>query len=258
MINFSQTIAIDLPVANQNQSVFPHDSELELSEQLQKLAFLFSSSASCSKESNVGEVVDGGGELLDGGEVGGDAFEPQHLHVADWFPPTGNQSATFASSRGLVLRNQSDWFRFQSRTGFAKPVRLVPIPVADWFRENQSAVRLVSIPVADWFRETNPAGFDSSRGLVSRNQSDWIRFQSRTVISMESWKQAGQRQNPSKKVGKEPIIKVKYISSPVMVNARSASEFRAIVQQLTGKDDSPAADHAKAIISEIDLSVAEK
>nr|GME15275.1 sigma factor binding protein 1, chloroplastic [Ipomoea batatas]GME20571.1 sigma factor binding protein 1, chloroplastic [Ipomoea batatas] len=73
---------------------------------------------------------------------------------------------------------------------------------------------------------------------------------------MESWKQAGQRQNPSKKVGKEPIIKVKYISSPVIVNARSASEFRAIVQQLTGKDNSPVADHAKAVISEIDLSVA--
>ncbi|KAG5608771.1 hypothetical protein H5410_020052 [Solanum commersonii] len=33
---------------------------------------------------------------------------------------------------------------------------------------------------------------------------------------------------------REPI-KVKYIDSPVMVNAKNATEFRNIVQQLTGK-----------------------
>ncbi|KAM3200778.1 hypothetical protein T459_29812 [Capsicum annuum] len=33
---------------------------------------------------------------------------------------------------------------------------------------------------------------------------------------------------------KEPM-KVKYISSPVLVNVKNPSEFRAIVQQLTGK-----------------------
>ncbi|KAK3200710.1 hypothetical protein Dsin_024125 [Dipteronia sinensis] len=49
-------------------------------------------------------------------------------------------------------------------------------------------------------------------------------------------------QNPSKnhqtsinKVKKTPI-KVTYISSPMMVKASNASEFRAIVQQLTGKN----------------------
>ncbi|CAN4106914.1 unnamed protein product [Withania somnifera] len=31
-------------------------------------------------------------------------------------------------------------------------------------------------------------------------------------------------------------IKVKYIDSPVMVNAKNATEFRTIVQQLTGKN----------------------
>ncbi|KAI5659976.1 hypothetical protein M9H77_28769 [Catharanthus roseus] len=36
---------------------------------------------------------------------------------------------------------------------------------------------------------------------------------------------------------KEPM-KVKYISSPVMVNAKDAREFKSIVQQLTGKDSS--------------------
>lgn len=41
--------------------------------------------------------------------------------------------------------------------------------------------------------------------------------------------------SPSRKSSKEPI-KVKYISSPVLVNAKNASEFRAIVQELTGKD----------------------
>ncbi|GAB4836036.1 hypothetical protein Ancab_000953 [Ancistrocladus abbreviatus] len=34
---------------------------------------------------------------------------------------------------------------------------------------------------------------------------------------------------------KEPL-RVKYISSPIMVSARSESEFRAVVQELTGKD----------------------
>lgn len=43
------------------------------------------------------------------------------------------------------------------------------------------------------------------------------------------------KQNPTGKSSKEPI-KVKYISSPVLVNAKNASEFRSIVQELTGKD----------------------
>lgn len=34
---------------------------------------------------------------------------------------------------------------------------------------------------------------------------------------------------------KEPM-KVKYISSPIMVNAKNADEFRSIVQELTGKN----------------------
>ncbi|PON73460.1 VQ motif containing protein [Trema orientale] len=37
------------------------------------------------------------------------------------------------------------------------------------------------------------------------------------------------------KAKKKPI-KIKYISSPMMVHAKNASEFRAIVQQLTGKN----------------------
>lgn len=43
-----------------------------------------------------------------------------------------------------------------------------------------------------------------------------------------------QNQNPTK-VQRKPI-KVKYISSPMMIKASSALEFRAIVQQLTGFD----------------------
>lgn len=44
------------------------------------------------------------------------------------------------------------------------------------------------------------------------------------------------RQNPSPatKVKREPM-KIKYISSPMLVKARNASEFRAIVQELTGQ-----------------------
>ncbi|KAK4371354.1 hypothetical protein RND71_010829 [Anisodus tanguticus] len=40
-----------------------------------------------------------------------------------------------------------------------------------------------------------------------------------------------QKQNPKRR---EPI-KVKYIDSPMMVNVKNATEFRTIVQQLTGK-----------------------
>ncbi|CAK9314841.1 unnamed protein product [Citrullus colocynthis] len=43
-----------------------------------------------------------------------------------------------------------------------------------------------------------------------------------------------QSQNPTK-VQRKPI-KVKYISSPMMIKASNALEFRAIVQQLTGFD----------------------
>ncbi|KGN60779.1 hypothetical protein Csa_019238 [Cucumis sativus] len=43
-----------------------------------------------------------------------------------------------------------------------------------------------------------------------------------------------QNQNPTK-VQRKPI-KVKYISSPMMIKASNALEFRAIVQQLTGFD----------------------
>jgi hypothetical protein len=42
----------------------------------------------------------------------------------------------------------------------------------------------------------------------------------------------GQKSTKNKR---EPI-KIKYISSPTMVKATNATEFRAIVQELTGKD----------------------
>lgn len=41
-------------------------------------------------------------------------------------------------------------------------------------------------------------------------------------------------QNQNLKI-REPI-KVKYIDSPLMVNTKNASEFRTIVQKLTGKN----------------------
>ena len=49
--------------------------------------------------------------------------------------------------------------------------------------------------------------------------------------------------------GKKKPIKIKYISSPMMVRANNASEFRAIVQELTGQnsnvsDDIPSEDFA--------------
>ncbi|OIS97982.1 hypothetical protein A4A49_51721 [Nicotiana attenuata] len=47
--------------------------------------------------------------------------------------------------------------------------------------------------------------------------------------------------------GREPI-KVKYIDSPVMVNAKNATEFRTIVQQLTGK--TPASSSVKEPLSQ--------
>jgi len=40
--------------------------------------------------------------------------------------------------------------------------------------------------------------------------------------------------NQQKRKGKEPI-KVKYISNPIMVKASNETEFRAVVQELTGK-----------------------
>ncbi|KAK4373526.1 hypothetical protein RND71_008910 [Anisodus tanguticus] len=40
-------------------------------------------------------------------------------------------------------------------------------------------------------------------------------------------------------------IKVKYIDSPVMVNAKNATEFRTIVQQLTGKSPQISQEMAK-------------
>ncbi|KAG2696671.1 hypothetical protein I3843_07G068400 [Carya illinoinensis] len=43
-------------------------------------------------------------------------------------------------------------------------------------------------------------------------------------------------QNPSKVKGSEPPMKIKYISSPLLVKANNATEFRAIVQELTGKN----------------------
>ncbi|EXB93205.1 hypothetical protein L484_024544 [Morus notabilis] len=42
------------------------------------------------------------------------------------------------------------------------------------------------------------------------------------------------QKQPSK--GKKKPIKIKYISSPMMVRANNASEFRAIVQELTGRN----------------------
>ncbi|CAN0892845.1 hypothetical protein LINGRAHAP2_LOCUS17803 [Linum grandiflorum] len=44
-----------------------------------------------------------------------------------------------------------------------------------------------------------------------------------------------QKQRMKKKKKKEPM-KITYISSPTLVKAASASEFRALVQELTGKD----------------------
>ncbi|KAM7526731.1 hypothetical protein LguiA_016633 [Lonicera macranthoides] len=44
----------------------------------------------------------------------------------------------------------------------------------------------------------------------------------------------GNEENSRIKGSDQKAIKVKYISSPVTVRARDASEFRSIVQQLTG------------------------
>ncbi|GAB2277610.1 hypothetical protein Dimus_012318 [Dionaea muscipula] len=59
-----------------------------------------------------------------------------------------------------------------------------------------------------------------------RNRSD----QGKKIMSKES---------TTVRSKNEPL-RVKYISSPIFVNARSESEFRALVQELTGKD----ADHS--------------
>ncbi|RDX68145.1 hypothetical protein CR513_52893, partial [Mucuna pruriens] len=52
--------------------------------------------------------------------------------------------------------------------------------------------------------------------------------------SSEAYKQAPIRPSPIR-ANKKPI-KIKYISSPVFVKAKDISEFRAMVQNLTGKD----------------------
>ncbi|CAK7341031.1 unnamed protein product [Dovyalis caffra] len=69
----------------------------------------------------------------------------------------------------------------------------------------------------------------------------------------------GRQEQPKKgkkptKHNKEPI-KITYISSPTLVKATNASEFRAIVQELTGKD-SKVEDHLDAcsVITNIDVS----
>lgn len=54
---------------------------------------------------------------------------------------------------------------------------------------------------------------------------------------METGNKHQDQQNQGKKPSKEPL-KVKYISSPVLVNAKNPTEFKAIVQELTGKDSS--------------------
>ncbi|OIS97983.1 hypothetical protein A4A49_51720 [Nicotiana attenuata] len=72
------------------------------------------------------------------------------------------------------------------------------------------------------------------------------RISSTTVLSVFD-----QPINSSK--GRSEPIKVKYIDSPVMVNAKNATEFRTIVQQLTGK--TPASSSVKEPLDkEIDNS----
>jgi hypothetical protein len=56
-------------------------------------------------------------------------------------------------------------------------------------------------------------------------------FREQYVAQQEQPKK-GQKSTKNKR---EPI-KIKYISSPTMVKATNATEFRAIVQELTGKD----------------------
>ncbi|CAN6587939.1 unnamed protein product [Malus baccata var. baccata] len=61
---------------------------------------------------------------------------------------------------------------------------------------------------------------------------------------MEQLKNHQQQSQPeqSKKPTKSKAPMIKYISSPMMVQARSASEFRAIVQQFTGQNSNTAFD----------------
>lgn len=54
------------------------------------------------------------------------------------------------------------------------------------------------------------------------------------------------------KVKRNPI-KVTYISSPMKVKASSASEFRAIVQELTGKNSDIFKDHSDDSYATVDL-----
>ncbi|XAR53567.1 hypothetical protein NMG60_11022177 [Bertholletia excelsa] len=55
---------------------------------------------------------------------------------------------------------------------------------------------------------------------------------------MES--ETGDPPRKTKKLRKNPLIKVKYISSPVKVQANNPTEFSAIVQELTGQNSDPA------------------
>ncbi|XP_047334094.1 uncharacterized protein LOC124937808 [Impatiens glandulifera] len=48
--------------------------------------------------------------------------------------------------------------------------------------------------------------------------------------------------SPKAYLKKKPIIKVTYISNPMKVRANNESEFRAIVQELTGKNSTVAVD----------------
>ncbi|KAJ6422793.1 hypothetical protein OIU84_027712 [Salix udensis] len=57
-------------------------------------------------------------------------------------------------------------------------------------------------------------------------------FMEQCFIDQQEQPKKGKKSSKNKR---EPV-KIKYISSPTMVKATSATEFRAIVQELTGKD----------------------
>ncbi|KAG2696670.1 hypothetical protein I3843_07G068300 [Carya illinoinensis] len=57
----------------------------------------------------------------------------------------------------------------------------------------------------------------------------------KSELGSPQYVQQPKTQNPTKLKGSEPV-KVKYISSPVLVKASNPTEFRAIVQELTGNN----------------------
>ncbi|KAG6750665.1 hypothetical protein POTOM_045173 [Populus tomentosa] len=145
-----------------------------------------------------------------------------------------NLASAHQTEEGSV--RSTNVFPLQSSFGFSNFVTYLNQPLISW--KHPRARRLLT--KKPYKRQRINTQQNQNQLLSPSSSSSYFHQISKKMSQFSEQYSGRQGQEPKRskkptKHKKEPV-KITYISSPTMIKATNASEFRAIVQELTGKD----------------------